>query len=214
MSITYIKENYILNDSRELKEDEVSDNPIKQFELWFSDALKADGKSAHAMSLATSTNDGKPSVRTVLLKGYDESGFIFFTNYSSRKGNELKENPRGALLFFWKELERQIRIEGIIEKVSQRESDEYFHKRPVDSQIAALASNQSSVIKNRDALENKFNELKNKYKNSVVPLPEFWGGYKLIPGYMEFWQGRQNRMHDRISYTNENGNWKIERLAP
>ncbi|MDQ3020036.1 MAG: pyridoxamine 5'-phosphate oxidase [Bacteroidota bacterium] len=209
-----IRKDYIFNESNDLKESNVSSDPLEQFMQWFEEALKTDPNEANAMFLATSSKDGKPSVRTVLLKGIDNKGFVFFTNYSSRKGNELNENPNASILFFWKVIERQIRIEGITERVTRDESEEYFHKRPFESQIAALASAQSSVIKSRKTLENKYNELKEKYTGNTVPLPKTWGGYRLIPDKMEFWQGRQNRMHDRILYSKVNGNWKIQRLSP
>ncbi len=212
--VSDIRKDYNSGESRELKESDVSSDPVKQFDQWFLEEFRADPNEANAMFLATSTKEGKPSLRTVLLKDFGETGFTFFTNYTSRKGNELNENPFAALLFFWKESERQVRIEGPVEKVTTEESDQYFHKRPSDSQLAALASHQSSVIENRGVIEKKFTELKIKYQHSNIPLPEYWGGYKLIPDKIEFWQGRQNRMHDRILYTKENGTWKIERLAP
>lgn len=209
-----IRKDYTFNDSNELRESDVSPDPFKQFIQWFDEALMTDSEEANTMYLATCSKDGKPSVRTVLLKAFDAKGFIFFTNYSSRKGKDLKENPNASLLFFWKANERQVRIEGITEKVTKDESEEYFHKRPFESQIAALSSDQSSVIKSRAVLETRFNELKEKYTGNTVPLPESWGGYRLIPDKIEFWQGRQNRMHDRILYTNKNGNWEIKRLSP
>jgi len=209
-----IRKDFIFNESNELKESEVSTDPFKQFNVWFNEALMIDPMQANAMFLATCSKAGKPSVRTVLLKGYDEKGFNFFTNYSSRKGNDLKENPNASLLFYWKESERQIRIEGITEQVSREESDLYFHSRPFNSQIAALASQQSSVIESREELMKKFNELKDLYKDKNTPLPDFWGGYRLIPESMEFWQGRQNRLHDRILYTKAGKDWNISRLSP
>ncbi|MEP7146075.1 MAG: pyridoxamine 5'-phosphate oxidase [bacterium] len=210
-----IRKDYIFDRSNNLSEKDILPDPVKQFEKWFGDALALDEHEANAMFLATSAKDAKPSLRTVLLKGYDESGFIFFTNYSSRKGSELEENPNASILFFWKELGRQIRIEGTVTKVSREVSDAYFHSRPLDSQIAALSSAQSNVIESREALDSKFSELKEKYKDGKIPLPENWGGYRLIPERMEFWQGRQNRLHDRILYSKEkNGVWKINRLAP
>ncbi len=212
--VSDIRKDYLFDKIHNLTEQEILADPLKQFEIWFSDALELDAMEANAMFLATSTKEGKPSVRTVLLKGYDENGFIFFTNYSSRKGNEIDENPFASILFFWKELGRQIRIEGALEKVSREQSDEYFHSRPFDSQIAALASDQSKVVENRDAVDNRFNDLKEKYKDSKVPLPENWGGYRVLPERMEFWQGRQNRLHDRILFSKDNGCWKITRLAP
>jgi len=206
-----LRKDYIF---KELKEDEVFTDPFKQFEKWFNEALKIDGLEANAMFLATSSLKGIPSVRTVLLKHFDEKGFVFYTNYSSRKGNDLKENPNASLLFYWKEPERQIRIEGVTEKVTRQESEEYFNSRPFESRISALASKQSSILRNRDELEKKFEELQQKYEGSVVPLPESWGGYRLIPCKIEFWQGRQNRLHDRILFSYEKEKWKIDRLSP
>ncbi|MEO6695040.1 MAG: pyridoxamine 5'-phosphate oxidase [Ignavibacteria bacterium] len=199
---------------KELNENEVFSDPFKQFEKWFNEALSIDGLEANAMSLATSSAKNIPSVRTVLLKNFDENGFVFYTNYLSQKGSDLAENPNASLLFYWKELERQIRIQGITEKVTRNESREYFNSRPFDSRIAALASEQSSVLKDREELMIKFNELKEKYTDSEVPLPESWGGYRLKPDRLEFWQGRMNRMHDRISFSHINGNWIMERLSP
>ena len=213
-NIADVRKDYKFDGVRELRKEDLLTDPIEQFNNWFHEALQIDELEANAMFLATSSKDCRPSVRTVLLKNFDEKGFVFYTNYLSRKGNDLKENPYASILFFWKELERQVRIEGITELVTRKESDEYFHRRPLDSQLAASSSLQSSVIENREILEKKFNELKDKYKNTSVPLPEFWGGYRLKPEKIEFWQGRQNRMHDRILYTKHEGNWKIERLSP
>lgn len=208
--------NFNFNKSSELLESDVSSDPFEQFKIWFNEAAKIDPSEVHAnaMSLATCSKEGRPSVRTVLLKDFDKRGFVFFTNYSSRKGNELRENPFASLLFYWKDLERQIRIEGATELLTKHESEKYFHNRPFDSQVAALASNQSSVIESREELMSIFDELKEKYEGDIVPLPEYWGGYRLIPEKLEFWQGRQNRLHDRILYSRDNGKWKIERLAP
>lgn len=211
--LTKIKD-YVFNESDELKESDVSSDPIEQFKTWFDKSNESNLPEANTMFLATCSKHLIPSVRTVLLKSFDKNGFVFFTNYSSRKGNDLNENPFASLLFFWKDMGRQIRIEGVTEKVSKDESDIYFHSRPYESQLAALASEQSAVIDSRDILEKKFNELNEKYKNNTVPLPDFWGGYRLIPYKIEFWQGRQNRLHDRILYTKGNDTWKIERLSP
>jgi len=166
------------------------------------------------MFVATCTSGGRPSLRTVLLKAYDENGFVFFTNYTSRKGNDLKENPYAALLFFWKETERQIRIEGKVKKVSRKESEEYFHSRPYDSQIAATVSNQSKLIKSRSELEKKFEILKAEFVGKEIIAPDYWGGYRVIPDKFEFWQGRENRLHDRIQYSLKKKSWVIERLQP
>ncbi|MDZ4712916.1 MAG: pyridoxamine 5'-phosphate oxidase [bacterium] len=213
-SIADIRKDYIFGESTGLKEEDVSGDPFDQFERWFSEKVSSGDPESNAMFIATATKDGKPSLRTVLLKNFDSNGFTFYTNYSSRKGKELEENPFASILFFWKESERQIRIEGIAEKVSRQESDEYFHKRPFESQLAALCSDQSNVIENREVIEKRFTELKKQYENKTIPLPDDWGGYRLIPDKFEFWQGRQNRMHDRIAYTKINSEWKIERLAP
>jgi pyridoxamine 5'-phosphate oxidase len=166
------------------------------------------------MMLSTADVNGNPSARIVLLKEIDDSGFVFYTNYGSRKGKDLKENPKAALTFFWDELLRQIRIEGRIEKISKETSKKYFSSRPRESQIGAWVSAQSSVIPNREILENKFDELEEKFGNEEIPLPDFWGGYRVIPNYFEFWQGRENRLHDRICYKKENDEWKIFRIAP
>lgn len=210
---TKIKD-YVFNESDGLRETDLSSDPIEQFKVWFDNSNETNQPEANTMFLATCSKDLIPSVRTVLLKSFDKNGFVFYTNYSSRKGNDLNENPFASLLFFWKDMGRQIRAEGITEKVSKEESDLYFHSRPYESQLAALASAQSSVIENRDFLENKFNELKEKYKNNTIPLPDFWGGYRLVPYKIEFWQGRQNRLHDRILYSKKDDIWKIERLSP
>lgn len=198
-----------------LDEKNVSPDPFEQFEAWFKDAVESDSSSANVMYIATSDRQGTPALRTVLLKGFDKDGFVFFTNYMSRKGKELDENPKASLLFFWKEEGRQVRIEGEVRKISGRESDEYFQSRPFESRVAALASNQSSVIENREALDNEYFRILEEYKSTgEVPRPDNWGGYKVIPVKIEFWQGQENRMHDRILYTKEDGGWKIERLSP
>ena len=198
-----------------LSEANTKANPIKQFEMWFNEALEANVPEGNAMMLATATNDGRPSARIVLLKGFSDAGFIFFTNYLSRKGKEINKNPVAALTFFWPALERQIRIEGIIEKVSKDESEKYFHSRPQDSQIGALASPQSQEIPDRKTLEDKWTELAAEYEGKEVPKPSYWGGYILKPRMIEFWQGRPSRLHDRIVYKKiDNKNWKKARLAP
>ena len=178
------------------------------------ESLKSNLIDPSAMILATSDKNSIPSVRVVLLKKVDPDGFVFFTNFESRKGKALLENPNASILFFWKELERQIRIEGKVKKISQKDSEEYFHSRPVESQLAAWASEQSSVVPDRKYLEERFEELKTKYIDKKIPLPPFWGGLKLVPVYFEFWQGRENRLHDRICYLKGNSGWKKERLAP
>lgn len=199
---------------QELVESEVCENPIDQFLEWFEQVLSADLLDANAMTLATATKDGQPSSRIVLLKGVDEQGFRFYTNYNSRKGRELDENPRAALCFYWAPLERQVRIEGTVQKLSQQESANYFCQRPRLSQISAWASRQSSKVDSRDALVAKFKEIEQRFKDEEVPLPEFWGGYLLQPVRIEFWQGRKGRMHDRICYEKESGHWTKARLAP
>ena len=200
--------------NNELNETSVDKNPFIQFTKWYESILNSNLNEPTVMMLSTADVNGNPSARIVLLKEIDDSGFVFYTNYRSRKGKDLKENPKAALTFFWDEPRRQIRIEGRIETISRETSREYFSSRPRESQISAWVSAQSSVIPNREILENKFDELKEKFGNEKIPLPDFWGGYKLIPNYVEFWQGRENRLHDRICYKNENDKWKIFRLAP
>lgn len=198
-----------------LTEDSIDTNPIRQFDKWWQEAIDADIDEINAMTLATASADGVPSARIVLLKGYSEEGFMFFTNYDSYKGKQLLENPKACLVFFWKELERQIRITGLVEKVSEKESDEYFHSRPVASQLGASISPQSAVIENREWLEKKYDEFEKKAGNNIIERPENWGGYLVKPVIIEFWQGRPSRLHDRIEYSlQENGEWKTARLAP
>ncbi|MFL5753296.1 MAG: pyridoxamine 5'-phosphate oxidase [Bacteroidia bacterium] len=196
-----------------LDEHEVSENPVIQFELWFKEAIKANANEPNAMVLSTASHN-KPSARVVLLREYGDKGFSFFTNYNSRKGKDLSENPFACLTFFWPELERQIRIEGIAEVNTKEASDNYFNSRPRNSRIGAWSSPQSKVIRNREELEKLVSDFNKKYPGENVPRPEHWGGYILKPTYFEFWQGRPSRLHDRICYTLENGKWKIERLAP
>lgn len=198
-----------------LEEQNVAAGPLPQFERWWQDVMDSQLEEPNAMTLATSTMDGKPSARIVLLKSFDANGFLFFTNYDSRKGHELAENPQVTLLFFWKELERQVRIEGTVSKASAAVSDEYFLSRPVGSQIGAIASPQSQVIPGRAFLEEKVQELEKEYAQSGLRRPEHWGGYVVKPEVVEFWQGRSSRLHDRIRYVlQKDGSWKIERLAP
>jgi len=198
-----------------LNESDVSSDPIKQFGLWWTEAISSQIDEVNAMTLATASADGLPAARIVLLKGYDEAGFVFFTNYQSFKGQQLAENPRACLVFFWKELERQVRITGLIEKVPAEESDTYFSSRPESSRIGAWASPQSQVIANREILEKNEADLTKSFAGKPIPRPLHWGGYRVKPVTIEFWQGRPSRLHDRISYTlQENGHWLIERLAP
>lgn len=196
----------------ELLESKVNPNPFKQFDKWFEEALSSNIYEPNAMILATAA-DNRPSARVVLLKGFDENGFKFYTNYNSRKGKEISINPNAVLLFYWMELERQIRIEGRIEKLSKEESLEYFNSRPLDSRYGALASSQSEIIPDREYLEKKFSELKEKYGDNP-PMPDNWGGFILKPVLFEFWQGRPNRLHDRIVYEKKGSNWNIYRLSP
>jgi len=199
-----------------LDEKKLKEKPIEQFELWLKEAINSEVLEANAMTLATADSSAKPSLRVVLLKGIEEENFIFYTNYLSQKAQEMEENPQVCLNFFWIELQRQVRIEGMIEKVSEQVATEYFHSRPKGSQLGAWASQQSSIIANRDILERKIKELEQEYLgDKKIPKPEYWGGYKVIPHYFEFWQGRPNRLHDRMCYALETDNsWKIARLSP
>jgi pyridoxamine 5'-phosphate oxidase len=198
----------------ELSESTIEENPIEQFSAWFKQALSADLLDANAMTLSTVSKEGIPSSRIVLLKGVDEQGFRFYTNYKSRKGKELAENPHGALCFYWAALERQVRIEGKVQKLNRDQSELYFHKRPRLSQLGAWASQQSSKVASREELESQFEKVKERFEGEEVPLPDFWGGYRLIPDRIEFWQGRRGRLHDRICYERKNDGWEVFRLSP
>jgi len=198
-----------------LRRSDLDPNPIKQFANWFTTAIETGIRDVNAMSLATAGQDAKPSVRIVLLKSFDEDGFVFFTNYESEKGKQLEANPYAALGFYWIELDRQIRISGKVDKTSRKESQTYFHSRPVGSQLSAWASRQSAVLDGRRVLDARMEEMNERFAGKRVPLPPHWGGYRLKPDNMEFWQGRSNRLHDRFRYTRQSdGSWLIERLAP
>lgn len=198
-----------------LSEKDVAEHPIKQFDKWWEQAINSNIDEVNAMTLATVSKDGQPSARIVLLKGYDDNGFVFFTNYNSRKGHELKDNNKACLVFFWKELERQIRIEGGIQKISTTNSDAYFTSRPTLSKIGAWASPQSETVPSRTYLEERLNEMEKNFNGKEIQRPEHWGGYILQPNYIEFWQGREGRLHDRICYNlDDDGKWSTGRLAP
>jgi pyridoxamine 5'-phosphate oxidase len=198
-----------------LNEEDVDKDPFKQFEAWFRDAEAVVPILPNAMTLATATKDGVPSSRVVLLKGFDENGFVFYTNYSSQKGRELDENPIASLSFYWAQPARQVRITGNASRTSRAESETYFHSRPIDSQLGAWASDQSAVINGREVLEARMKELEKEYEGKLIPLPPYWGGYRVAPYVFEFWQNRASRLHDRIRYTLAGDrNWVIERLAP
>lgn len=190
-------------------------NPFKQFEVWFNNAIDAHILESNAMSLATVDEQSRPSIRTVLLKLYDEKGFVFFSNYQSKKAQDIAQNPHVALHFAWLELQRQVRIEGEVEKITTQESLTYFLSRPRGSQLGAWASQQSEVVTSRSLLESTFFKLKEKFSKGEVPLPDFWGGYRVKPRRFEFWQGGKDRLHDRFAYEkDEQGTWHINRLAP
>ena len=198
-----------------LLEQDLAKDPFLQFTKWWEDAIKSEIEEVNAMTLATATADGLPSARIVLLKEFNERGFVFFSNYESHKAHELADNPQACLVFFWKELERQVRLNGSVEKISAAASDEYFHSRPVNSKLGAWASPQSSVIASRDVIENKALQYQKEFDGLEIPRPPYWGGYILVPACIEFWQGRPGRLHDRFQYTlQKDGGWKVERLAP
>ncbi len=209
-SIAQLRKNYTFG---QLTETEVPANPLTLFQVWFEQAMTAECPEPNSMTLATADQAGNPSARIVLLKGADQNGFTFFTNYESQKGRELAIRPQAALLFHWHELERQVRIKGMVEKVTSTESDEYFHSRPAASRIGAWASPQSAEIPNREFLEETEKRFASEFGNQP-PRPEHWGGYRLHPTEIEFWQGRPSRLHDRIAYHLEGSSWRIARLAP
>jgi pyridoxamine 5'-phosphate oxidase len=211
VNITDIRKNY---SQKKLLEKDVAIDPIIQFQQWWDEALTAGIDEVNAMTLATASIDAVPSARTVLLKNFSDRGFVFFTNYNSYKGRQLAENPKACLVFFWKELERQVRITGLVMKTNEAESDSYFYSRPEGSQVAAIVSPQSQVIESREWLDENYNKLE-KEKVTNIRRPEHWGGYIVKPVIVEFWQGGISRLHDRLQYTlEENGKWKLERLAP
>ncbi len=208
--IAQLRRDYV---SRLFDESQVAGDPFEQFKLWIEEAIQAEQPDVEAMTLSTSA-DGRLSGRIVLLKGFDARGFVFFTNYESRKSRELDAHPQAALTFYWHTLNRQVRIEGAVEKASRQESEDYFRTRPRGSQIGAWASPQSDVIVSREMLELRVAEIEARFGDSEIPCPPFWGGWRLSPIQVEFWQGRESRLHDRIVYQNENGAWRIVRLAP
>jgi pyridoxamine 5'-phosphate oxidase len=199
-----------------LLEADLLPDPIEQFARWFGDATEANVVEPNAMTLATADADGTPSARIVLLKGFDARGFTFFSNYDSRKGRELAANPRAALVIYWQPLERQVRIEGTIQRTSREESEAYFHSRPAGAQIGAWVSQQSEVVTSREDLEHRAAELQQRFATGPIPLPDFWGGYRVVPTSIEFWQGRASRLHDRLEYVRENAaaGWTLRRLSP
>jgi pyridoxamine 5'-phosphate oxidase len=201
--------------SQSLLETDIERNPFDQFEKWWAQAVNSQIDEPNAMTVATASGDGMPAARIILLKGFDKNGFVFFTNYKSYKAMHLEENPRACLVFFWKELERQVRITGLVKRVSEKESDDYFYSRPKGSQIGAWASPQSQVIESRDWIDQRYLQLAEEFKKKELKRPAHWGGYRVTPVIIEFWQGRPSRLHDRIQYSlEEDGSWKIERLSP
>ena len=211
-SIAGIRMDYQL---KAFSENDAAPDAISQFHIWWQEAINSNIAEVNAMTLATASRDGIPSARVVLLKGCDEKGFSFFSNYRSFKAQQLEENPRACLVFFWKELERQVRITGLVQKLSEAESNEYFDSRPEGSRIGAIASPQSQIIPDRQWLEEKVAVAAGQYEGKNPPRPDHWGGYLLKPITVEFWQGRSNRLHDRLQYSlEESGNWRIDRLAP
>ncbi len=211
LDVKNLRREYLL---RSLNIDNLYLDPFMQFKLWFQEVQNAQVLEPNAMTLATASIQAKPSSRVVLLKGFDTQGFVFFTSYESRKAHELKDNPLASMTFLWKELERQVTIEGTVIKVSKEESQTYFHSRPRFSQLAAYASHQGHIISSRQILEEEFNRWEREYAGKEIPLPPYWGGYRLIPDRFEFWQGRLNRLHDRFQYLRKDHQWQIDRLSP
>ncbi|TYP92747.1 Pyridoxamine 5'-phosphate oxidase [Fodinibius salinus] len=209
--IAQIRRDYSLE---KLSASSINDDPIKQFSVWFEKAIEADLIDANAMTLSTASQKGQPSSRIVLLKGVDKKGFRFYSNYASRKGKELAKNPYASLCFYWAPHERQVRIEGKVEQLNRQESAAYFQARPRLSQIGAWASKQSTKVSSREELESRFKKIKKRFAGKDIPLPDFWGGYLLRPERMEFWQGREGRLHDRICYKKKTEGWESFRLAP
>ena len=211
LDLTALRRDYAL---ASLSETHVDADPIRQFEAWFADALVAQVLEPNAMTLATATSDGVPSARIVLLKGVDAGGFVFFTDYRSRKGAELAENPLAALVFLWKEIERQVRVSGAVSRVMAAESEAYYRSRPLGSRLGAWVSHQSSVIASRAEIEERWQAVSHRFADGDVPLPPHWGGYRVMPDEIEFWQGRPNRLHDRLRYERTSSGWTISRLSP
>ncbi len=213
ISVAALRKDYTKEGLREI---DLDPDPFKQFKKWFDGAIAAQLPEPNAMTLATATVEGKPSARMVLLKDYDDRGFVFYTNYLSHKGQELATNPQAALVFWWAELERQVRIEGKVWQVSPQESDEYFQQRPINSQLGAWVSNQSQKVASREVLEQRQAQLQAQYEQQTIPRPQHWGGFRVVPTEIEFWQGRTSRLHDRLLYRRleDNNKWLIERLAP
>lgn len=209
--ISQLRRDYV---SQPFDESHIADDPFDQFKRWFEEAMRAEQPDVEAMILSTAASDGRISGRVVLLKGFDTRGFVFYTNYESRKSRELMENPQAALTFYWHTLNRQLRIEGMIEKASRQEAEVYFRTRPRGSQIGAWASPQSDEIVSRELLEQRVAEIESRFGEGEIPCPPFWGGWRLLPARIEFWQGRESRLHDRIVYAKQIGAWQISRLAP
>lgn len=212
MDLDALRREYVFGS---LKDQDVDDNPFRQFDTWFGDAVDAGIELADVMTVATASRTGAPSARMVVLRGVDERGFVFYTDYRSAKSRDLHENPRAALVFYWRELGRQVRITGAVRRVSREESARYFHSRPLESRLAALASSQSEVIADRKVLEERYESLKSQSPSGDVPHPDYWGGFRVTPEEFEFWQGRELRLHDRIRYRrDEEDVWVMERLSP